>query len=415
MPITLIKRHEKGCQFTDRRQHKCGCKYWVDARPVGKLKSLDTRDRSTALRFIHEMEIKGIGLTPGTSPLAEPMTIERAIEDYLASLKFRDLAEGTFRMHQTLLAQLRAFGFFSRPTLSSLADFDHATVKRFIHSWTQGGLQPHPDEQTRQATKPMAALARGKKLERLRQFFKYAVASKWIAENPTAGEKGARVKVKQKEAFTPEEMTLLLEEADKQINEKTEPRALAAAIRLRALILFMRFSGLRISDAVGCQIGWVKDGRVRLTTRKQHKPIDVALPAHVIDALDQVTPVSNLYWFWTGQGKLRTAKNTAWRQLNALFKAASIPNAHPHRFRDTFAVSMLEAGKTLQEVADALGDTLTVVQRHYNPGSDKRQQRLDEAVRSTWVDDPILKALEAKKKAKGHAVVIMPRRAGAGS
>jgi hypothetical protein len=83
---------------------------------------------------------------------------------------------------------------------------------------------------------------------------------------------------------------------------------------------------------------------------------------------------------------------------------------HLVRFRVTFAVAMLEARHSLQEVADALGDTLAVVQRHYNPGSDKRQQRLDKAVRDIWRDDPILKALDAKAKGKA-AVVTMPRRA----
>jgi integrase len=428
VPVTIYRSHSSKCPHRSegRRFTRCTCPIGIDKRfafPGGKIEVLDTTDWKTAERIARDIDL-GISPAETATALAGPKTLEQAVEEYLDSLRFRmrshaeahdGMAEDTFRMHLTLMAQLRAFALHARPALSTLADFNHATVRRFIHSWAKGGLAPHPDDvATRQVTKPMGPLARKKKLERLRQFFKYAVLNKWIPENPTAGEKGAAVKVVQKQAFTPEEMAVMLAKADEFIAEKTEARAHAAAIRLRALVLFMRFSGLRISDAVGCQITWVKNGQVTLTTRKQHRLISVALPPNVIEALNECPPISQLYWFWTGKGNLRTAKNTAWRQLNELFKAAGIPDAHPHRFRDTFAVSLLEAGKTLQEVADALGDTLAVVQRHYNPGSDKRQQRLDQAVRDTWRNDPILKALEAKKAKGQSTVVTMPRRAGGG-
>ena len=41
---------------------------------------------------------------------------------------------------------------------------------------------------------------------------------------------------------------------------------------------------------------------------------------------------------------------------------------------------MLERGESLQSVADAFGNTLTVTQLHYNPWSKIRQTRLDQAV-----------------------------------
>jgi integrase len=39
------------------------------------------------------------------------------------------------------------------------------------------------------------------------------------------------------------------------------------------------------------------------------------------------------------------------RSLRRLFKLAGIPDAHPHRFRDTFAVELLLAGVPIERVS----------------------------------------------------------------
>jgi hypothetical protein len=49
----------------------------------------------------------------------------------------------------------------------------------------------------------------------------------------------------------------------------------------------------------------------------------------------------------------------------ALGKRAGVPNAYPHRFRDTFSVALLTGGAGIYDVAQALGDTEGVVRRHY--------------------------------------------------
>ena len=51
----------------------------------------------------------------------------------------------------------------------------------------------------------------------------------------------------------------------------------------------------------------------------------------------------------------------------ALGKRANVPNAHPHRFRDTLAVDMLARGATPYDVAKMLGDTIETIERHYTP------------------------------------------------
>jgi hypothetical protein len=44
-----------------------------------------------------------------------------------------------------------------------------------------------------------------------------------------------------------------------------------------------------------------------------------------------------------------------------------VPNAHPHRYRDSFAVDMLARGASPYDVAKLLGDTVATVGKHYSP------------------------------------------------
>jgi integrase len=51
----------------------------------------------------------------------------------------------------------------------------------------------------------------------------------------------------------------------------------------------------------------------------------------------------------------------------ALGRRAGVPNVHPHRFRDTFAVDLLLRGASPYDVAKMLGDTIETVEKHYMP------------------------------------------------
>ena len=51
-------------------------------------------------------------------------------------------------------------------------------------------------------------------------------------------------------------------------------------------------------------------------------------------------------------------------------------------------------------VAGALGNTLSVIQKHYFAWSKTRQSQLDEAAGETWQDGAVLKLLNAKKPAR---------------
>ena len=51
----------------------------------------------------------------------------------------------------------------------------------------------------------------------------------------------------------------------------------------------------------------------------------------------------------------------------AVGKRAGVPDAHPHRYRDSFAVDLLLRGATAYDVAKLLGDTVETIEKHYAP------------------------------------------------
>jgi integrase len=56
-----------------------------------------------------------------------------------------------------------------------------------------------------------------------------------------------------------------------------------------------------------------------------------------------------------------------YERMLAFGRRADVPNAHPHRFRDTLAVDMLARGANPYDVAKMLGDTIETVEKHYTP------------------------------------------------
>jgi integrase len=65
-----------------------------------------------------------------------------------------------------------------------------------------------------------------------------------------------------------------------------------------------------------------------------------------------------------------------YQRMLALGKRAGVPNAHPHRFRDTLAVDMLEKGANPYDVAKTLGDTIETIEKHYTPFTKELRDRV---------------------------------------
>ena len=91
------------------------------------------------------------------------------------------------------------------------------------------------------------------------------------------------------------------------------------------------------------------------------------------------------YFFRTGATKTACATGNWQRALKGTFKEAGIPDGHAHRFRDTFAVGLLQAGVPMERVSVLLGhSSIKVTEKHYSPWVASRQEQLEADVRRTW-------------------------------
>src|SRR5439155_27156089 len=91
------------------------------------------------------------------------------------------------------------------------------------------------------------------------------------------------------------------------------------------------------------------------------------------------------YPFWSGRSDPKACVGDWQRSLRKLFKLAGVKDGHAHRFRDTFSVSLLQAGVPLETVSVLLDHTsMKVTERHYSPWVRSRQENLEAQVKKTW-------------------------------
>ena len=230
--LTLYRRHRRACsKSSDRFYKRCTCPMWIEGTTNGTYirRSLKTGSRGCATdlgRVIEDAE------DPAATPERkdEPVTVIQAVTEYLADAKARELSVATIYkldifFRKQFLAWCKAEGY------RLLRETDLRAVQAFRASWKD------------------RAMAKKKKQERLTGFFWFCIPADWISTNPT--NKLGRISVTQAptDYFPREEYEKLLD-ATYLYRENRGEIGTANATRLRTLIMLMRWSGLRIRDAL---------------------------------------------------------------------------------------------------------------------------------------------------------------------
>ncbi|MHB8390591.1 MAG: tyrosine-type recombinase/integrase, partial [Acidobacteriaceae bacterium] len=303
-------------------------------------KSLDLTNWEAASRLIRDWEIH--------SP-SNAVNVNKAADKFLEDAIARDLREPSIRKYRNVVNELkREWGALQ---LRSIRVDD---VRVLRQSWK------------------LSSLTTCKRLELYRGFFNFCIDSGWIDKNPAKAVKSPLVKQVPTLPFSDEEMEKIMWAVDvyREIHSQSP---VETQKQLKALILVLRYSGIRISDAVVLKRDRIKEGKLFLYTQKTGVPVWCPVPETVVEAL-AVCDEGNAYYFWSGVGKVKSMI-TAWQErLKKVFVIAGIENGHGHRFRDSFAVSLLAKGVPVHIVSVLLGhSSIKTTEKHYSPWVKSRQ------------------------------------------
>lgn len=382
--LTIYRRHKLNCEHRKegRKYRRCRCPIWVDGFLAGQeiRKSLNTADWQKSQDHVREWEASG---QVASQPEREPVTIECARDEFLRELKARNLRETSIDKYRVLFRQMVTFA--QQSGRRYIKEFDLQALRQFRASWSNRNL---------------SAL---KKLERLRGFFRFALDSKWVSENYASKIVNPKVTDRPTLPFSREEMIQILASCDRY-GENRGQTGSSDERRVRALVLLLRYTGMRIGDAVTLKRMRIKGNKLFLYTAKTGTPVYCPLPNTVIEALEASPRTNEDYFFWTGESKTKSTVGNWQRALKRLFRLAGVPGGHAHRFRDTFAVELLLAGVPIERVSILLGhSSLRVTERHYAPWVRSRQEQLEADVRRTWETDPSV-SVETKGTLEVHEI-----------
>ncbi|MEL7640859.1 MAG: tyrosine recombinase [Solidesulfovibrio sp.] len=215
-----------------------------------------------------------------------------------------------------------------------------------------------------------AKTSMGRKLSALRGFFRYLRQKKLVTSDPLAGLKNPKPEQRQPRALNVDEAVALVTprpgspEADGSI----------AACRDLALAELLYGSGLRVSEAVGLDLGDVdlSQGLVRVLgkgSKERLSPLSDAARERLgaySRRRGELGPDPAEQAFFLGPRGGRLGRRQAARILEAMGRDAAIArHVHPHMLRHSFATHLLESGADLRDVQELLGhERLTTTTRY---------------------------------------------------
>ncbi len=388
MALKIEKRHTEGCVTARQKKNpqageyddyaRCRCSY----RAIGMLgstfvrKSLKTADYEEAKKIVDGWERKR-----GAS-IDEPriVTITEAVKAYLSDAEARNLAEDTRKKLATIFEKQLMTWATSRgyTAIAQIANVE--AIRDFRSTWKD------------------APLARSKKHDRVVGFFYFCYRSGYIASQPVTTKVLGKIKVDQKptDYLTPAEFNRLIDATYVYRGDRWEngSKTDQFGARLRAAILLMRWSGLRVRDAFTlerarlCKTERGQDA-ILLYQEKTGEPVYCVIPPDAAAEIRNVPAgkeVDPRYLFWSGKGLPKSAVADFQRSFRRLVKLANLgKRAHPHMLRDTFAVECLLAGVPLEKVSILLGHkSIKITEKHYRPFVKALRYDLEDEVTKSW-------------------------------
>jgi integrase/recombinase XerD len=325
---------------------------WMFGSVNGKRvrQSLDTLNWNTA-------EEKLRTLDPDEAPVK--MTLKFAGDRFTSDCESRGLASESVNKYKLLLRDMCASLGESLPLKGITAD----------------DLAAHRE------TWKLAPISARKRLERLRTFFRFCQERGWVKSNPAVFLKAPQSKSKEVVPFSDSELEKIFWAAERYT--ELFPMSREYGKKVKAFVLVLRYTGLRIRDVACLRVGALKDRKIFMPTQKTGSQVWIPVPESVVSALKEIHGFGD-YYFWSGNGLPKSAVADWQRTLAKVFKAAHV-KGNPHKFRHTFATTLLQKGVSIEIVARLLGHAdIRITQRHYSHWIPARQLELESAVEKAW-------------------------------
>ncbi len=251
----------------------------------------------------------------------------------------RELSANTRAAYQNDLRQLTKF---LREQGAQDWQVDKAWVGAFVQNLMDRGY---------------SSSTRARKVAAVRSFYRYLCEQGIVDENPTQDIVGTHVERMAPTVLTHDQVKALFAAAE----EKTSPEAL----RDRSILHLLYSTGIRITEALGVDIGDVGRESQQLNLRSRNKQSVVPINEACMVAVDQYLAESRpqlqtsrsgdaLYLNHRGQ---RLTRQGFWLILKGYARAARLPEVTPQTLRHTFAAHALEGSVPLQRVRSMLGHT----------------------------------------------------------
>lgn len=286
--LSVYRRHSPSCPQKSRRYRRCNCPCWAEGTVEGKSirRALKVRSWDRAQDIVRGIEEHG--------DAADRVTITKACDDFVSDARARGLRDASVYKYELLFKQLKAFA--EREGIELLSECNIEALRRFRGSW------------------PNKNFSARKKLEALRTFFRFAHDSGWITTSPALLIKPPKVDDPPTLPFSTEEFERVVEACNRYPDRRN-------AVRLKALVLLLRYSGLRITDAVTLSPHQIEDGILKLRTAKTGTDVRVPLPPSVSKALEAI-PRTAAYFFWSGESTKKACVGDYQRAFKKLYDLA---------------------------------------------------------------------------------------------
>jgi integrase/recombinase XerD len=398
--LELRKRHSLQCQtdndlrncwqpLSDKRK-RCRCVYWscgVHDRAAGFQRISTGEITLERAQAVARLRIETGNRLATLATDGKP--INEAIDDFMSHTSDRGAKHSSLQKYQTLMDQLQAFSDWRG--YRYVHELDQDAVQEFRRSWEDASAG-YKQNRTNQYGKPLWRAQSVSTCKRNRKtlsgFFRRCIARKWITEDPTTilGFPKEASKTKEDVKYlSPDQLRAILAECDKPGRTRG---------RLKALVLTMRWTGLRISDAVALNTSKIVGGNLHVITKKASAPVLIPIHSALNATLSKLTPYPGGYFFWNNHGgKPSTVQSNYGKQLADTFQNAGIQtdSRHvSHMLRNTFAVDLLERGIPLETVSLLLGHkSVTTTERYYADFTRGHMERVAAWVRKVWAGEAL--------------------------